>query len=97
MYTACKSIKKSQVLTVHGTADTVIPLRDGHVIHVVLNGTEEGLKDRKVKAAAEGWAKGKHEICVIEGSGHNFNDQPTHREQMIEAVVRFVKAGRGSA
>lgn len=70
MAAAAAAVKHVKVLTIHGTADKVIPVEDG----------------RKFAATLQG-----NRIVEVEGADHNFTGSSTHLQQLIAAVLNFLK------
>ncbi|RUP44655.1 Alpha/Beta hydrolase protein [Jimgerdemannia flammicorona] len=68
---------RTRVLTVHGSADEIVPVKDAYAFEGMLN---EGGPDGKVKC---------HELVIVEGAGHSFVSAE-EQEGLAKAMGEFV-------
>ncbi|GFR43014.1 hypothetical protein Agub_g4015 [Astrephomene gubernaculifera] len=89
MLAAARRIRHSRVLTLHGTADTVIPVGDAQLL---LGAMREGRREQGEEQ--DGW----HELVLVEGADHFFR-RPEEAAVVVQRVVKCVQraAGEGRA
>ncbi len=83
MFAEAAKIRNSAVLTLHGSADAVIPVEDAHELY-------------RRMGEGEGERPQRHSLVVVEGADHNFR-QPAAADQLVLRVVEHLTAPGGDS